>query len=117
MNHQFDDDLVQFEKVLFHDSEAHLAHELKNESSILEKPLSTNTDVPGNINKPEFLNYWINVLKVDENFARFLITGYALKFKDGIPPPSAFSQNNNLFLENSEFGIEEIKRLEHLPRL
>ena len=91
-----------------------MADELKNESSILDKPLSTNKEVPGNINREKFYDYWTQILKVDDNLARMLVTGYALPFKNGCPPPSSMLRNNKSFLENASFGIEEIKRLEKL---
>ena len=114
MNHNLEDDLVELEKAIFHHSEVYLSKEVKNESSILDKALSTNSDVPGNINKDKFYDYWTQVVKVSDNVARMLVTGYALQFKNGVIPPSSFINNNKSFLDNSGFGIEEIKRLEKL---
>ena len=114
MNFQWEDDIMQSNKAVFYNSETYLAQEFKNESSLLSKPLSTNSAVPGNIHNPEFFEYWVQVLKVDPNFQRFLKEGYALQFKDGIPPPPVLATNNKSFLEKKEFGIEEILRLEKL---
>ena len=105
---------ILYNEVAWHASEKHLAHELKNDSSLLDKPLSTNSSVPGSIHKPEHLEFWRQVLRVDENFIRFLEDGYALSFKGNVPPPSAFAKNNKSFMEKKDFGIEEIKRLEKL---
>ena len=87
MNCNLEDDLVEFNKALFHKTEVHLSAQIKNDSNILKKLLSTNSDVPGNINKSKFYDYWTQVLKVEPNLARMLRTGYALQFKDGVPPP------------------------------
>ena len=114
MSIDLDGELAHYNKFVWHPSETHLAHKFKNESSLLDKPLSTNSSVPGNIHSPEYLDFWIQVLKVDENFVRFLKDGYALPFKNGIPPPSVFSKNNKSFMEKKQFGIEEIERLEKL---
>ena len=108
------DELAQCNKFKWHHSESHLAEVFKNDSKLLDKPLTTNSHVPGNIHNPKFFKYWVEVLKVDQNFQKFLQEGYALPFKDGIPPPSVLARNNKSFLENKEFGIAEIKRLEKL---
>ena len=70
---------------------------------MLEKPLTTNSQVPGNIHNPMYFNFWKDVLGVDENFQKFLKEGYPLPFINDIPPPSVFSRNNRSFLENVDF--------------
>ena len=105
---------MQSSKIVWHETETHLAQELKNESSLLAKPLSTNILVPGNIHNPEYFDFWVKVLNVGPNFQKFLQQGYALQFIDGIPPPSVMAQNNKSFLENKDFGIKEVNRLEQL---
>ena len=77
MNFNVDDDIVQASKSVWHETETHLAHELKNESSLLSKPLSTNSAVPGNIHQPQYLDFWTKVLNVDDNFKSFLIYKFA----------------------------------------
>ena len=88
--------------------------ELTNDSALLSKPLSTNTDVPGNIHKECFFDFWVKVLKVDSSFQTFLKEGYAIPFEGGVPPPRSLRKNNRSFLENKEFAITEIHRLEKL---
>ena len=114
MDFNFENDLSQSRKFKWPHSEPHLAEVFKNESKMLEKPLTTNSQVPGNIHNPKFFNFWKDDLGVDENFQKFLKEGYPLPFINDIPPPSVFSRNNRSFMENLEFGIEEIKRLEKL---
>ena len=114
MKVDLEDDLEYCRGFMYHPKETHLAKEFKNQSRLLNKPLSTNVNVPGNIHSPKFLPFWKEVLKVSDNFARFLQDGYALPFIDGVPPPAAFSRNNKSFYDKEEFGIEEIKRLEKL---
>ena len=105
---------MQSSKSVWGETETYLAQELKNDSSLLAKPLSTNVLVPGNIHKPEYFDFWVKVLKVSPNFQKFLQQGYAIQFINGIPPPSVMAKNNNSFLENKDFGIKEVNRLEQL---
>ena len=112
MKLDLDGELAHYSKFIWHPEETHLAEEFKNESSLLDKPLSTDSKVQGNIHSPEYLDFWEQVLKVDLNFVRFLKEGYALPFKNGVPPPSVFAKNNRSFREKKQFGVEEIKRLE-----
>ena len=114
MKVDLEEDLEYCRNFVWHPTETHLAKEFKNQSRILDKPLSTNVNVPGNIHSPQFLPFWKEVLKVSDNFARFLTDGYALPFIDGVPPPEAYADNNKSFYEMEEFGIEEILRLEKL---
>ena len=107
MNLDLDEELDQCNKFICHPTETHLAHEFKNQSSLLDKPLSTNSSVPGNIHSPEYLDYWIQVLKVSENFVRFLKYGYALPFKNDVPSPSVFSKNNNSFYEKGSKRLKD----------
>ena len=88
MNFEWENDIVQSSKIVWHETETHLAQELKNESSLLAKPLSTNISVPGNIHNPEFFDFWVKVLNVGPKFQKFLQQGYALQFIDRVPPPS-----------------------------
>ena len=99
---------------LFDKEERYMYDELKNESALLNKPLSTNCQVPGNINKPRFYEFWQKVLKANDTVLKILKDGYKIPFIDGVPPPPSMTKNNKSFLENKEFGITEIKRLEAL---
>ena len=114
MKVDLEEDLEFCRKFVWHPKETYLAKEFKNQSGLLDKPLSTNANVPGNIHLSQFLPFWKNELKVTDNFARFLTDGYALPFINDVPPPEDGADNNRSFYENEEFGIEEILRLEKL---
>ena len=75
MNFEWEKDIVQSSKSVWGETETYLAHGLKNESSLLAKPLSMNVLVPGNIHKPEYVDFWVKVLKVSPNFQKFLQQG------------------------------------------
>ena len=85
---------------------------IKNESHLLDKPLTTSTDVPGNIHNPKFREFWSKVLKADDSILNILENGYEVPLSE-FPPPS-FVKNNASFLKHSDFGIQELLRLEKL---
>ena len=69
---------------LFENDENYILEELKNESALLNKPLSTNCNVPGNINKPQYFEFWQKVLKANDTVLKILQSGYKIPFVNGV---------------------------------
>ena len=69
--------------------------------------LTTNVDVPGNIHKPHFRDFWPEELKASEFVMKTLEEGYELPFSSN-PTPS-FKQNNASARNDLEFVTNHTK--------
>ena len=95
------------------DSDEHyVAKSLVNESQYVGKRLSTDERVPGHIGDPKYYSFWRDVLQAPEYVLSIIREGYKIPFSE--IPPSSICQNNRSFLNNSEFGIAELERLNAL---
>ena len=93
-------------------SDDKLVKSLVNQSSYAGKRLTTNTQAPANIHKPEFRDFWLNSLKPDSLVRDTILNGYSLPFTE--EPPESFEENNRSARNDMTFVREEIKRLESL---
>ena len=57
------DNVKEFRHFIFDDVEEDVAKILVNNSNYVGKKLSTDSRVPGRMNKPEFYDFWKNDLK------------------------------------------------------
>ena len=92
--------------------EAHLLKTLVNDSNYVGRLLSTNVEVPANVHKPQYREFWCEVLKPSNYVLDIIKYGYKLPFNS--EPPQSFSQNNRSAREDSDFVRAEIFRLEKL---
>ena len=85
-----------------------------SESMYIGRRLVTNTQVPANIHKPQFRNFWDSELKQfsSELLQSTISLGYKLPFKS-IPPESHEGNNKSARLD-MEFVKAEVYRLEAL---
>lgn len=81
-------------------------------SAINAAPPSSDPRVPGNIHRPEFFSFWKDTLKADPYVLDILKDGFKLPFKT--PPVHSIEPNNKSALENSDFLLSELLRLEKL---
>ena len=113
-----DQELLQLEslecfgEVYCDESDVALVRTLTNDSSYVGRKLTTDTDVPGNIHKPKYREFWRDKLKPSDLVMRTIVEGYELLF-ESVPPPS-FEVNNKSAREDMEFVRSEVKRLESL---
>ena len=80
---------------------------LKNELEYVGRRFTTNVDVPGNIHKPHFRDFWCEDLKASEFFMKTLEEGYELPFSS-TPPPS-LDQNYASARNDLEFVTSHAK--------
>ena len=105
---------VQLCDVIFHDSDTELIQSLSNDTEYFGRKLTTDVRVPGRINKLQFRDYWLNVLKPSDLLKDTIINGYKLPFVDNKLPPPSFERNNLSARLDEEFIRAEILRLESL---
>lgn len=96
----------------FNPSEQSLAETLVNNSNYVGKKLTTDLRVPGRIGNPEFYDFWKYELKASDFILDTIKNGYKFPFLD--LPPGGFHKNNKSMLDNSEFALAELLRLERL---
>ena len=92
--------------------EAHILKTLVNDSNYVGRKLSTNVEVPANIHKPQYREFWCNILKPSNYVLDIIKFGYKLPFAS--EPPQSFSENNRSAREDTDFVRAEIFRLESL---
>ena len=92
--------------------EAHILKTLVNDSNYVGRKLSTNVEVPANIHKPQYRDFWCNILKPSNYVLDIIKFGYKLPFAS--EPPQSFSENNRSAREDTDFVRAEIFRLESL---
>ena len=95
----------------FSEEDAALAHSLENELEYVGRRLTANVDVPGNIHKLQFCQFWKEEIKAPDFFLKTLEEGYELPFE--FLPPS-FEQNNASARNDLPFVRAEVARLEAL---
>ena len=99
-------------EVDFGEEDVVLAHSLENELEYVRRRLTTNVDVPGNIHKEQYRQFWREEIEAPEFILKTLEEGYELPFSS-IPPPS-FKQNNASARQDMGFVRAEVARLEAL---
>ena len=101
-------------EIHFHESDRELVKSIENEALYVGRRLVTDTRVPGNINKPEYREFWTTKLKPysTELLIETIARGYSLPFRE--VPPSSFEGNNKSAREDSQFVRAEVLRLESL---
>ena len=92
--------------------EAHILKTLVNDSNYVGRKLSTNVEVPANIHKPQYRDFWCNILKPSNYVLDIIKFGYKLPFAS--EPPQSFSENNRSAREDTDFVRAEIFCLESL---
>ena len=92
--------------------EEEVAKLLANNSVYVGKKLTTDARVPGRIGKPEYFSFWRDELKASDFILNTIRYGYKFPF-DSVPPES-MCKNNKSFMQNREFGYNELLRLEAL---
>ena len=92
--------------------EEEVAKLLANNSVYVGKKLTTDARVPGRIGKPEYFSFWRDELKASDFILNTIRNGYKFPF-DSVPPES-MCKNNKSFMQNREFGYNELLRLEAL---
>ena len=95
-----------------HEADNSMLGQLTNDASYVGRRLSTDTRVPGHIHRPEFRQFWEDVLQPDEYVMGVIRDGYRLPFYE-IPPPG-FHPNNKSAREDHTFVLAELRRLESL---
>ena len=98
--------------VNFQESDAALVSSLENQLQYEGRRLTTNMDVPGNIHKQKFRNFWLDMLKAPEFVLKTLEEGYKLPFHT--LSPESFEKNNASARAYMTFVREEVRRLEAL---
>ena len=68
------------------DSDSRLVSSLENDLEYVGRRVSTNVDVPGNIPKKKYFQFW-EELKAPDCVLKTLVEGYEL-FVHTLPPPS-----------------------------
>ena len=106
------DNVEDFRHFIFDDLEEDVAKILVNNSSYVGKKLSTDSRVPGRINKPEFYDFWKNDLKANDFILDTIKYGYKIPFKN--IPPASFCANNRSMIKERDFAFQELLRLESL---
>ena len=76
--------------------------------SVMEKPLSTRSDVPGSIHNPIYRKFWKETLNASDFIMDIIDEGYKIPLRE--EPPSAFSDNNRSALNNLDFVKAELDR-------
>ena len=98
----------------FHETDRALVKSIENEALYFGRRLVTDTRVPGNINKPEYREFWETKLKPysTELLMSTISNGYSLPFRE--IPPRSFEGNNKSAREDTQFVRAEVFRLESL---
>ena len=94
------------------EGENHIIENLSNDSCYIGRKLSTNRNVPGNIHKPEYREFWRNKVKPSKLVMDVIDHKYKLPFTS--EPPRSFEGNNKSAREDLEFVKSELLRLEKL---
>ena len=89
-----------------------LAEVLVNNASYAGRRLTTDIRVPGRIGNPEFFNFWKDELKASPFILSTISEGYKFPFKS--IPQGGICVNNKSMLQNNDFAIAELLRLESL---
>ena len=75
-----------------------LVESIRNEAKYEGRRLVTSSQVPANIHREEFRDFWINVLKPTEFVMNTIVNGYSLPFKE--LPPECHEGNNKSALSD-----------------
>ena len=94
------------------DDDFGLIQSLENEADYIGRRLTTDRQVPGNIHKLKYRDFWKDVIKPSKLVWDTITEGYKLPFHT-IPPPS-YEKNNKSAREDMDFVRLEVKRLEAL---
>ena len=89
-----------------------LVESIRNEAKYEGRRLVTSAQVPANIHKVEYRDFWQNVLKPTDFVMNTIVDGYSLPFKE--LPPECHEGNNKSARNDWEFVCAEVKRLEAL---
>ena len=99
------------DNILVGEEESHLGEMLELEGAYSGKTLSTNSRVPGRLNKEtRFADFYENVLKADREVLGVVTQGYKIPFSQP-PPLHKEVRSNRSFCENSDFALNELHRL------
>ena len=90
-----------------------LGDTLVNQTEYVGKRLTTNTGVPGRLKKPQFADFYKDVLGADAETVVVVRKGYVIPFTSE-PPPSSDTRNNASCVRQAEFAFAEILRLKAL---
>ena len=82
--------------------------QIQLDSSMMEKPLSTRSDVPGSIHNPIYRKFWKDTLNSSDFIMKIIDEGYEIPLRE--EPPSAYSENNRSALNNLDFVKAELDR-------
>ena len=89
-----------------------LVESIQNEAKYEGRRLVTNVQVPGNIHRKEFRDFWQNVLKPTAFVMETIENGYSLPLRE--IPPECHEGNNKSAVNDWEFVCAEVERLESL---
>ena len=108
------EDSIGFSKmeIVYHEGDNHVIETLTNDSCYVGRKLSTNRNVPGNIHKQEYREFWRNKVKPSKLVMDVIENKYKLPFIS--EPPKSFEGNNKSAREDLEFVKAELLRLEKL---